>query len=173
MKISRFLSLIALGLLTLSLFSCNKEPQPIVLAGTWNIDTTQTMVLIKYDAVEAELNPVAYNFLRENIQKIRKNLIQPDQLVFDETNSVLFKMKSGQDFAGTYTKIDEVYFQITNLVFPDGILGGCDNTNLELYYPRDYILSVISGILTPQDPPIENFDRMITAESGGIMLFRR
>ena len=96
MKITRFLSVIALALLTLSAASCNKEPEPIVLTGTWNIDTTQTKVFIKYDELKAQENPVAFNFLKDNVQKIRKNLLQPNQIVFSGTNSVVFKLPSGK-----------------------------------------------------------------------------
>jgi hypothetical protein len=173
MKISRFLLVIALGILTISTASCNKEPEPIVLTGTWNIDTTQTKVFIKYDEIEAQENPVAYNYLRDNINKIRKNLLQPNQLVFSGTNQVTFKMNEGVDIAGTYVKLDEVYFQITNLFFPQGIVCGSDNSILELYFQRDYILTVISNILTPDDPPFTDFEELVTEETGGIILFRR
>lgn len=173
MKITRFLSVIALALLTLSAVSCNKEPEPIVLTGTWNIDTTQTKVFIKYDELKAQENPVAFNFLKDNVQKIRKNLIQPDQIIFSGTNSVVFKLPSGTSVEGTYVQLDNVYFQINISLFPEGIVCGSDNRNLEIYYPRDYVMGVISSILTPNDPPYSIFNEMVTDESGGIALFRR
>lgn len=173
MKITRFLSVIALALLTLSAASCNKEPEPIVLTGTWNIDTTQTKVFIKYDELKAQENPVAFNFLKDNVQKIRKNLIQPDQIIFSGINSVVFKLPSGTSVEGTYVQLDNVYFQINISLFPEGIVCGSDNRNLEIYYPRDYVMGVISSILTPNDPPYSIFNEMVTDESGGIALFRR
>lgn len=179
MKITRFLSIIALGVLTLSTVGCNKEPEPIVLTGTWNVDTVQTKVYIKYDEFKAQENPIAFNYLKDNIQKIRKNLIQPDKIIFSGTNYVSFKFPNGMSIDGTYSQIDEVFFKLTimefpdGFQFPDGLVCASDNKVLEIYYPRGYVMSVLRNMLRPSDPPYSIFEELITAESSGLALFRR
>ena len=153
--------------------SCNKEPVPIVITGTWNIDTSKTVLIVKFDELKANEYPAALNFLEKNIQKIRKSLPQPEQIIFSETNSVTFKFEEGMFIEGTYTQIDKMYFKINISIFPDGIVCGSDNRNLEIYYNRDHILGALTNILTPNDPPYSVFEELIIDQSVGTSFYSR
>ena len=150
----------ALAVLSISLTSCNKEQAPIVLTGSWKIDTVGTALGIVYNQVYAEENPVALQFLKDNKEKVRKLLFNPERIVFDATSAVTFNYTSSAPVVGTYTKTD-FYFKITNSVFPDGINGACDNIYLELYYPKDYLMGLLFSILTENDPPESAFISLI------------
>ncbi|MHC1690950.1 MAG: hypothetical protein AB9833_08990 [Bacteroidales bacterium] len=160
MKLNRFLTVVALAVLSVSLTSCNKEQAPIVLAGSWKIDTVGTALGIVYNQVYAEENPVALQFLKDNKEKVRKLLFNPERIVFDATDAVTFNYKSSAPVVGTYTKTD-FYFKITNSVFPEGINGASDNIYLELYYPKDYLMGLLFSILTENDPPESAFISLI------------
>jgi len=160
MKLNRFLTVVALAVLSISLTSCNKEQAPIVLTGSWKIDTAGTALAIRFNQVYADENPVVLQFLEKNKQKVRRLLFNPERVVFDATNAVTFNYTSSAPVVGTYTKSD-FYFTITNSVFPDGIYGASDNTYLELYYSKDYMMDLLFSILTENDPPQAEFTELI------------
>ncbi len=160
MKLNRFLTFVALALLSLSLTSCNKEQAPIVLTGSWKIDTAGTSLGIVFNQVYAESNPAVLQFLKDNKEKVRKLLFNPEKIVFDATSSVTFNNTGSAPIVGTYTKTD-FYFIVTNTVFPSGLNGASDNIYLELYYSKPYMMSLLFSILTPNDPSQDSFVALI------------
>ncbi|MDX9782388.1 MAG: hypothetical protein RBT35_05335 [Bacteroidales bacterium] len=179
MKISRFLSVVALALVTLSTASCNKEAEPIVLTGTWNIDSTMTFVSFVYDQVEADANPVTRMFLadinnqRKIVKALHRSQLVPNKIEFSATNTVVFRMKNGSSLDGTYTKYEDMLFMIITPLLPNGQICASDNKLLELYYPRDFVIQVINSILTSTDPSPEDIERIIADGSGGAVVYRR
>lgn len=165
MKIRRFLTVATLVVLAYSLTSCNKEPEQIVLTGSWGIDTASTALAIIYNQVVAEENPVALNYLKENKNRILALIKKPETLVFSGTNSVVLKSEGSADIAGTYTQSD-FYFTVTALPFPKGLYGASDNKLLELYYSKEHMMSLLYSILTPNDPPASVFDQLIDKFEG-------
>lgn len=160
MKLNRFLTVVALAVLSISLTSCNKEQAPIVLTGSWKIDTAGTALGIVFNQVYAEENPVALQFLKDNKEKVRKLLFNPERVVFDATSAVTFNYTNSAPVVGTYTKSD-FYFTVTNSVFPSGINGASDNIYLELYYPKAFMMDLLFSILTENDPPESAFISLI------------
>ena len=160
MKLNRFLTFVALALLSLSLTSCNKEQAPIVLTGSWKIDTAGTALGIVFNQVYAESNPAVLQFLKDNKEKVRKLLFNPARLDFDATSAVKFSYTNAPEIVGTYTKT-EYYFIVKNSAFPDGISGACDNTYIEMYYSKPYMMSLLFSILTPNDPSQDSFVALI------------
>lgn len=186
MKISRFLSVVALALVSLSTVSCNKEAEPIVLTGTWNIDSSMTFVSFVYDQIEAEANPVTRMYLadinnqRKIVKALHRSQFVPNKIEFSELGltgtasaPVIFRMKNGGSVDGTYTKYEDMLFLITTPLFPNGLVCASDNKLLELYYPRDFVVQVISSILTATDPTPEDIERMIADGSGGAVVYRK
>ena len=160
MKLNRFLTVVALAVLSLSLTSCNKEQAPIVLTGSWKIDTAGTALGIVYNQVYAGENPVVLQFLKDNKEKVRNLLYNPERLVFNETDAVTFNYTSSEPIVGTYVKSD-FYFTVRNSVFPNGINGASDNVYIELYYPKAFMMDLLFSILTENDPPESAFISLI------------
>lgn len=171
MKIRRFLTVATLVVLAYSLTSCNKEPEQIVLTGSWGIDTASTALAIIYNQVVAEENPLALNYLKENKERIRDLIKKPETLLFSGNNSVVLKSEDDADIAGTYTQSD-FYFTITALPYPKGLFGASDNVLLELYYSKEHMMTLLYSILTPNDPPQSVFDQLID-KFEGIGVYRK
>lgn len=165
MKIRRFLTVATLVVLAYSLTSCNKEPEQIVLTGSWGIDTASTALAIIYNQVIADENPTALNYLKDNKNRILAEIKKPELLIFSGTNSVVMKSEGSDDIAGTYTQSD-FYFTITALPYPNGLFGASDNVLLEIYYSKEYMMSLLNSILTPNDPPASTFEQLIDRFEG-------
>jgi len=165
MKIRRFLTVATLVVLAYSLTSCNKEPEQIVLTGSWGIDTAKTSLIILYNQVVADENPLALNYLKANKERIRNFIKKPQTLVFSGTNSVVLKSEEDDDVEGTFTQND-YYFTITALSYPNGLSGASDNVLLEIYYSKEHMMDLLYSILTPNDPPASAFNQLIDSFEG-------
>lgn len=160
MKLNRFFTVVALAVLSLSLTSCNKEAEPVVLTGSWKIDTVGTVLGIVYNQVYADENPVALQFLRDNKEKMRKMLFDPQTITFGTSGLATFNYVSIGQVSGTYTQTD-FYFVVKNVFFPEGMNGASDNTYLELYYTKPFLMEILFSILTENDPPESVFIQLI------------
>lgn len=167
MKLTKFLSIVALTITVLSLSGCNKEPDPIVLTGSWQLDSTSTFLQIFYNPTFASENPRAIQFLKDNKEKILKEIKKPEIIQFVEPNIVNFVYKSSSTppLTGTFEQF-EIYVSIKNSIFPNGITGASNNEKLEIYYDKTYMLGILNSILTPQDDSQETFSTLIEAFDG-------
>ncbi|OFY30259.1 MAG: hypothetical protein A2X17_08460 [Bacteroidetes bacterium GWF2_41_61] len=166
MKINKVISLFSVLLLAISISSCNKELQPIVLTGTWELDTAAVIVRIVYSPVVANEFPETVKFLAANINKIKQELMKPQSIVFKVPNLTEFNYNDVPlPIHGTYVQ-ENAYFAITNPLFPAGISGASDNLRLELYYDRDYLMMILYTFLTDQDDSPSTYDRLIETFHG-------
>lgn len=164
--IRKFSFFAAAAVVLLSLFSCNKELEPIVLTGSWDLDTNGVMVQIIYSPVVANEFPDAVKFLGENIQKIRRELMKPQRIVFKMPNITEFYYNEVPlPVAGTFMQ-ENAYFVITNPLFPESISGASDNIRVELYYDENYLMGIIYRLLTPEDDPPMVFEELIVTFNG-------
>lgn len=176
MKLTKFLSIVAVAIFSLSLSSCNKEAEPIVLDGSWQLDTTATFLQIFYSPAYASDYPSAIQFLKDNKDKILKAIKKPETIQFVAPNTVnfIYKTSSTPPVAGTYQQF-EIYVNITNPLFPNGLTGASNNQKLEIYYSKEYMMSILYTILPqPVDPQYtqEIFSKLIE-EFDGIGVYVR
>ncbi len=165
-KVHKLLSVLAVLIASFSIVSCNKEIEPIVLNGTWDLDTNAVIVRIVYSPVVADEFPNSIKFLAENIQKIRRELMKPQRIVFKAPNvSEFYYNDVPLPVTGTYLH-DNAYFTIQNALFAGGLNGASDNLRLELYYDRDYLMTILRRFLTVNDDTPETFDRLIETFHG-------
>lgn len=172
MKVSKINSLITklslFSLLVVFLLStgCNKEAVPIVLTGSWDLDTSGVMVYIVYSPVIADEFPATIKFLGNNLQKIRRELMKPQKIVFKKPNLVDYIYNDVPlPVQGTYVQ-DNAVFTITNGMFPEGITGASDNLRIEFYYPKEYLMSILYLLLTEDDDPAMIYDQLIQKIEG-------
>lgn len=167
MKLTKFLSIVSLTIMVLSLSGCNKEPDPIVLTGSWQLDSASTFLQIFYNPAIASENPGAIQFLQDNKEKILNQIKKPEIIQFVEPNTVnfLYKTTSTTPLTGTFEQF-EIYVSIKNSIFPNGITGASNNQKLEIYYDKTYMLGILNSILTPEDDSQETFSALIEAFDG-------
>lgn len=160
------ITVLALLVVLLSSTSCNKEVEPIVLTGNWNLDTSGVMVYIVYSPAVATEYPKTVKFLGDNLQKIRRELMKPQVITFKAPNIAEFTYNEVPlPVQGTYVQENAV-FTITNGMFPEGLSGASDNLRLELYYKHEYLMSIIYNLLTDQDDTPAIYDELIQKFEG-------
>lgn len=134
--------------------------EEIVLTGSWKIDTLSTALGIVYNQIIAEEYPNALQYLKNNKEKIRRLLFDPQVITFGTNGDVYFSYVLKGQITGTYTQTDS-FFIIKNVNFPDGINGASDNNYLELYYPKSFLINILYSILKETDPPKSTFVLLI------------
>ena len=167
MKLTKFLSIAVIAIISLSLSSCNKEAEPIVLTGSWELDSTSTFLQISYNPIYAEEYPSAIQYLKDNLNKILKEIKKPDTIQFIEPNTVnfLYNPTPGTMVAGTFEQFD-IYVNIYNALFPGGLTGASNNQRLEIYYSKNDMLGILYSMLTPADDAPETFSKLIDQFDG-------
>jgi len=167
MKLTKFLSIVAFAIIVLSISGCNKEPEPIVLTGSWQLDSTSTFLQIFYNPTFASENPRAIQFLKDNKEKILKEIKKPEIIQFVAPNTVnfVYKNSSAPTVTGTFEQF-EIYVSIKNSIFPNGLTGASNNQKLEIYYDKTYMLGILNSILTPEDDSQETFSTLIEEFDG-------
>lgn len=167
MKLTKFLSVAAIALLSLSLFSCNKESEPVVLEGSWQLDSAATFLQIVYNPTYAEMCPSAFKYLNSHKEEILKEIRKPGIIQFSAPNVVNFVYKDpvASTVPGTYTQYD-IYVIIKNSIFPNSIAAASNNKKLEVYYTKDYMLSILYSMLKPTDDAPETFANLIVSFDG-------
>lgn len=165
MRLNRFLFFTVVIFISLMISGCNKTEDSHSFVGTWNIDTSS--FLIVYDEQVYKTHPEAIVYLRDNKSKILQSIMKPEQIVFDAStvNFIYKSYESDQIFTGTYTTY-EIYATIYNRVFSSGITAACNSRKMELYYPREYMMSVLENMLTAKDPEIAVFEDLIDSFDG-------
>lgn len=160
------LSLLALiAILALS-SGCNKEIEPIILTGNWDLDTAGVMVYIIYNPNIADEYPATVEFLEKNLQTIRRELMKPQGITFKNPNIAEFTYNQVPlPVEGTFVQ-DNALFTITNDLFPKGISGASDNLRLELYYSHEYLMEIIYRLITENDDSTEVYDKLIEKFEG-------
>jgi len=166
MKFNRLLLFAATALTSLFMMSgCLKDNTSVSFEGTWDIDTSS--FLIVYDEEVSKTNPEAIIYLRDNKTKIIQNIMKPEQIIFTGT-VVDFIYKAYEPdlvYTGTFSTY-EIYATIYNHAFTSGIIAACNSRKLELYYTREYMMSILSSILTKKDPDYTIFDDLIDSFDG-------
>lgn len=170
MNMKKLKSIILLAFTTLlisfSIWSCNKEFEPIVLNGNWDLDTSAVMVYIVYNPVIANEYPETKKFLEKNLQTIRRELMKPLRIAFKAPNKADFIYNDVPlPVEGTFEQ-NNGFFTITNVIFPNGISGASDNIRLELYYTYDKLMSILKLLLTEDDDPYEVYQQLIEKFEG-------
>ena len=162
----RLLYVISVLVLTISLTGCLKELEPIVLTGTWELDTAAVVVRIVYNPSVAAEHPETIQFLSDNINRIRRELMKPNRIVFKLPNvTESYYNDVPLPVTGTFTQ-ENAYFKMVNPLFPAGIAGASDNLRMELYYDRDYLMFILYTLLTDDDEPASVYDRLIDSYHG-------
>ncbi|MFA6333961.1 MAG: hypothetical protein WCX48_00195 [Bacteroidales bacterium] len=167
MKLTKFLSVAVIAILSLSISSCNKEADPIILTGSWQLDPSATFLQIIYNPTYAEMYPSAIQYLKDNKEKILTEIKKPDIIQFSDPNVVDFIYTSplAPTVTGTFDQF-EIYVNIKNALFPTGIAGASNNHKLEIYYTKDYMMSILYSILTPEDDSQDTFSKLIEQFDG-------
>lgn len=157
------LSMIVIG----ALFTgCNKEIEPIILEGSWDLDTSRVMVFIVYDTAVTNKYPTTIKFLEKNIETIRRELMKPQKITFKSPNiSEFIYNEVPLPVEGTFVQ-ENAIFTITNPIFPRSLSGASDNLYLELYYDYEYLMSIIYRLITEEDFPPEVYDQLIEKFEG-------
>ncbi len=166
MRLNRLLYFTVVIFIVLMSSGCSKTDDSNSFVGTWNIDSA-TFVRFVYDEDVKKIHPEAIRYLEKNILKFRQNIIKPEQIVFDES-SVSFIYTSYEPdliFTGTYTTY-EVFATIYNRAFSSGITALCNSRKMELYYPKEYMMSILENMLTENDPDKTVFDDLIISFEG-------
>ncbi|NCB19808.1 MAG: hypothetical protein EOM61_09340 [Bacteroidia bacterium] len=161
-------TLVLLGIVSLlfSLWGCNKEFEPIVLSGNWDLDTNEVQVYIVYKVGVAEKYPNTKKFLDKNLNAMRRELMKPQKITFKAPNIVDFSYNDVPlPVRGNFTQKDG-FFTIINPLFPDGIIGASDNIKLQLYYDYDRLMSILYLLLTYEDDPPAIYDELIEKFEG-------
>ena len=142
---------------TLFFNSCSKE-LVVDLEGEWIIVPSNVFIGFTYNPDISE-NPE--NIDSEKMLELIKGVLNEAEnelkklvsITFipatsnAENNIVQFKYNNdSQPVYGTYEQ-NIVYFTLVNPTFPDGILGLCNNYELEIYYSRDYLLNTLHNII--------------------------
>ena len=160
------LKILSILTISASLYSCNKEIDPIVLTGSWELDTLSVIVNIVYNPQVAEEYPNTLIFLEKNKHNLRRELMKPQRIVFKAPNvSEFYYNDVPLPVTGTYLQ-ESAYFVIHNTLFSDGILGASDNLRLELYYSKDRLMQILFNFLTNEDDSQETFSRLIEQFNG-------
>jgi hypothetical protein len=168
----KLVAVISVLVLAISLTGCMKEFEPIVLTGTWELDTSAVMVRIVYNPSVAAEHPQTIQFLNSNINKIRREIMKPARIVFKLPNvTESFYNDVPLPVIGTFTQ-DNAYFTMKNPLFPSGIVGASDNLRMELYYDREYLMYILNNLLTADDDPLSVFDRLIS-DYHGVGLYKK
>jgi hypothetical protein len=170
MDMKKLKSIILLAFTTLlisfSIWSCNKEFEPIVLNGNWDLDTNEVQVYIVYKVGVAEKYPNTKKFLDKNLNAMRRELMKPQKITFKAPNIVDFSYNDVPlPVRGNFTQKDG-FFTIINPLFPDGIIGASDNIKLQLYYDYDRLMSILYLLLTDEDDPPAIYDELIEKFEG-------
>ncbi|MEA5005015.1 MAG: hypothetical protein VB022_01250 [Rikenellaceae bacterium] len=165
MRLNRFVFFTVVIFITLMVSGCNKTEDSVSFVGTWNIDTSS--FLIVYDEQVDKAHPEAKTYLNNNKSQILQNIMKPEQITFDKSSvSFIYKSyKPEQVFTGTYTTY-EIYATIYNRVFASGITAACNSRKMELYYPREYMMSILENMLTAKDPDKTVFEDLIDSFDG-------
>lgn len=143
------------------LFSCNKSFDPIVIEGTWQIDTAYVNIAILYDDVAAAEHPTEFKFLTDHRNYFRNKLKNPITITFTKPNSSVFNYLDDRGIVeGSYTQQD-MYFTVINPLFPQGIFGASDNQRLEIYYGKDYMLNLLYELIEPDEDTREIYNSII------------
>ncbi|MEN6618547.1 MAG: hypothetical protein ABFC28_03490 [Rikenellaceae bacterium] len=168
MKLTKFLSIVTVAIISLSLSGCNKDPDPIILTGSWQLDPTATFLQIYYNSSYASEYPSAIQFLKDNKDKILKEIKKPEIIQFVAPNTVNFIYEASSStppVVGTFEQF-EIYVNIKNPIFPNGLTGASNNQKLEIYYSKEYMMSILYSILTPADDTQETFSNLIEGFDG-------
>ncbi len=160
------LTLFALLVALLSSTGCNKEQAPIVLTGSWDLDTTGVMVYILYVPEVALQHPASIAFLEKNLHNIRRELMKPQRITFITPNIAEYTFYPAPiPVQGTFVQ-DNALFTIFSNMFPGGIIGASDNIRLELYYSREHLMAIINNLITAEDDFPQVFNALIDRIEG-------
>jgi tryptophanyl-tRNA synthetase len=165
MRLNRLLYFTVVIFITLMSSGCSKTEDSDSFVGTWDIDTSS--FLIVYDEQVSSTHPEAIIYLRDNKSKILEKIMKPEQIVFD-ASSVSFIYTSyepDQIYTGTYTTY-EIYATIYNRQFSSGITAACNSRKMELYYNKEYMMSILENMLTANDPDKAVFENLIDSFDG-------
>lgn len=158
--------LLAITSILLLLSGCNKDLNPIVLNGEWDLDTANVKVWIVYSPPVAEAYPETVKFLDKNLNKIRGELKKPQKIVFKRPNTCeFFYNEVPLPVKGSFVQ-NNAYFTISNAMFPNGLSGASDNIRIDLYYEYDYLMDIFKRFLTDEDDPPEVYERLIEKFEG-------
>ena len=134
-------------IIPLLLSSCLKEAEYNVV-GEWVVLPVMVKVLIiddhSVDQQNEQVITTSKEAAEEELRKLGRIIFHPKEPSSD-TGVVEFYYTDNpntEPLSGTYQQTG-AYFTIWNSTFPDGILGLCNNHELEIYYPRDYIQKVL------------------------------
>jgi hypothetical protein len=162
----RLLYVISVLVLAVSVTGCMKDLEPIVLTGTWELDTAAVVVRIIYNPSVAAEHPETIKFLEDNITRIRRELMKPNRIVFKLPNIIeSYYNDVPLPVMGTFIQ-EGAYFTMKNPLFPTGIAGASDNIRLEFYYDREYLMYILYNLLTENDGPPSVYDRLIDSYYG-------
>jgi len=167
MKLNKFMSIIAVVVFALSVSSCNKPAEPIVLTGSWQLDTSSTFMQVIYNPAYATEYPNALKYLKDNWYKILKEIKTPPTIQFVQPNVVnfIYSPTATPTVTGNFVQF-EIYVTITNSLFPNSITGASNNQKLEVYYGKNYMMGILNSMLTPADDAPENFSKLIDQFDG-------
>jgi hypothetical protein len=152
-------------LLTPFVLSCNKETEPVILTGDWNINNEYVYTNIRYDLEVSRAHPDALQYLIDNEDQLAEPLKNVKKLTFSGINTIIFHYLDNSTATGTYV-IEGNYFFVESDSYPDGLAGYSDNSSLELYYPLEYMTNILNNLLTPSDPSEEIFTQLIQSFVG-------
>lgn len=171
MRLNRLLFFTMVLFISLMNSGCTKTEDSHSFVGTWDIDTSS--FLIVYDEQVSKTHPEAIIFLRDIKPKIIDKIMSPEQIVFD-ASSVSFIYNSYEPdliYTGTYTTY-EIYATIYNRVFSSGITAACNSRKMELYYNKEYMMSILESLLTAKDPDKAVFEDLIDSFDGVGVYYR-
>ena len=139
--------------ISLSLSSCSSEPV-YNLEGEWMIFPQRAFINVIYNPdiaiSESSLGQEAIlDLITSSLDEVTEELKKLTRIVFSPSVSQsqggtveFYNLNDPIPILGTYTQ-EKAFFIIKNETFPDGIPGLFNNHELEIYYPRDYVQTLL------------------------------
>ena len=138
---------------SLSLNSCSEE-LVINLEGEWIVFPPNAFIGLTYNPdVSGSDNSLdaqeILDLITASLEEATLELVKLERIVFKSARSSsneniveFYYHGETMPVLGTY-EYDNAFFTIKNATFPDGIRGLCNNSELEIYYPRDYVQIIL------------------------------
>lgn len=130
------------------------------ISGTWSIDTVGTAIGITYKSSFVEGSSAATQFVKNNKDKIRRILFNPQKITFNSSGVATFYYSTIGNISGTFVQ-DKFSIVLKNPNFPNGLNGAWDNTYLEVLYDKPFLMNVLYSILKDNDPAASLFVNVI------------
>lgn len=144
-----------LAILAFTTQSCNSETTPTDLNGTWTITSGMGIPTPSYnDEVYAEDQAkakAAIEYLSSNWTTFSKELTGISELSITLPSTVVIKSTTSGNTPGTI-EVDNTYespkyFKITTPLFEFEISGIAADKDMEIYYPKSFILDTIKKLI--------------------------